>query len=618
MTICTPASISRYPMNRLEFIQHRNLRNFTAIAIACALCLCLMPPPLSAQQPTSTSTSVTALLPSRKIAIGERGIYAIQVNNGTLAEIPKAIKVEGLTIVYQGQNTNLSVVKNSAGQNTRTNQTQYYYRISGETEGTFTIPSLTLDVRNKPYTTQAVELVVFKRKAGDLTLDASKPYFLRLTSPKTSIYVNEVVPLELTAFVRGRNSIDDIDPPNLKNENMIIKSFQRNLTQENLTIDGYEFSVVKIQGAIFPLQSGEQVLEQASLNCRFIDRSSRSGGGFRSFFANLQSRTLQSNSLSFDVKPLPKEGKPATFSGAVGNFDMEIKITPRKLQIGDPISVDITVEGVGNFDRLAAPTFLIKDPEKWRTYEARKIIDPNEQSDGVVSGKCNFTQIVIPLSETSELPSYEISYFNPETEQYETRQTLPIPLDITADTRLTSAGAAIVTNGHSGGASIITAPPTPNFDDILFIRKGAPHFRSIQGALQHRPLFWLIQFVPLLLLTWILGIALMRFAKTRGFGVKKEVTHIDYVQLQSQVNNSATARAGYYKKIEECLSAWQQQTKQPLNTQPESVTVGYNALNSRCQWILYGAPDKDRNAPPTDRETTEANQILDQLSQHLR
>ena len=603
-------------MNRLILSLRQNWKRSTVIAFALALHL--FPIPLVAQQPTSSSTSVTGLLHSRKIAIGEKGIFAILVNNGTLSEIPKAIKADGLTIEYQGQNTNLSVVNNSAGQSIRTNQTQYYFKVSGETEGTFTIPPLTLDVRSKAYTTQAAELIIFKRKAGDLTLDASKPYFLRLTSPKTSIYVNEIVPLELTAFVRGRNSIDDIDPPSLKNEDMIIKPFQRNLTQENLTLDGYDFSVVKIQGSAFPLQSGEQVLQQASLNCRFIDRSARSGGGFRSFFANLQSRTLQSNSLTFSVKPLPKEGKPATFSGAVGQFDMEIKASPRKLQIGDPISIDITIEGVGNFDRLAAPTFLIKNPDKWRTYEARKIIDPNEQSDGVVSGKCNFSQIVIPLSETSELPSFEISYFNPETEQYESRQSLPIPLDISADTRAAPTAGATGVNGQSSGVTSFASPPVPNFNDILYIMKGAPHFRSIQASLHHRPLFWFIQLIPLILLSWILGIALIRFAKSRGFGAEKKESHADYEQLHSQVKGSASARAGYYKKIEECLTAWQQQTKQPLNSQPNTIAVGYNALNSRCQWILYGAPATDRNAPPTDRETTEANQILSQLSQHLR
>ncbi len=194
---------------------------------------------------------------------------------------------------------------------------------------------------------------------------------------------------------------------------------------------------------------------------------------------------------------------------------------------------------------------------------------------------------------------------------------MAIPLEISADTRSSAAGVALSGSGHSSGA-MATSPPVPNFDDILFITKSPPHLRSIQASIQHRPLFWLIQFIPLLLLTWILGIALIRFAKARGFGAKKVSDMVDYNQLQSQLSESTSARGGYYKKIEECLSAWQQQTKLALNTQPESVAVGYNALNSRCQWVLYGAPDKDRNAPLTDRETTEARQILELLSQHLR
>jgi len=604
MIVHHPVPNSINLINLVEFTYRSNT------AIVLALLLCLLPVSLFAQQPVTRSTRVTGLLHSRKIAIGERGVYALQVENGTLEEPPKVIKVPGLTIVFQGQNTNLSI-KNGVS----SNQTLYYFTISGETEGTFTIPSLSFNIRGKIYSTKPADLVVFKRKAGDLTLDASKPYFLRLTTPKTSLYVNQIVPLELTTFVRGQGSLYEIGAPDLKNENMVIKPFQRNIAQGNMLIDGYEYSTAKIQGAVYSIRAGEQILEQANLRCRLIDRSNQVGGGLRSLFTQTVTRTLQSNSLIFDVKPLPDEGKPSTFSGAVGDFNMEIKASPVRLKTGDPISVDITIQGIGNFDVLAAPVFLLKDPKKWRTYEARKIIDPSEISDGMLAGKSTFTQIVIPLSDTSELPSFEISYFNPETEKYVTRQTMPIPLEITVDTTAAIGGAAA---GHVVGPAIFTAPPTPNFNDILFIRTGSPHIRSIQASIQHRPVFWLVQLVPLLLLTWVLGIALIRLAKARGFRIKKTNTHIDYNQLQSQVNGSSSARAGYYKKIEECLAAWQQQTKQPLNSQPESVAVGFNALDSRCQWILYGAPDNDRNAPPTDRETTEANQILDTLSQHLR
>lgn len=575
-----------------------------------AATLCLLPHLAPAQQ-SGRETSVTGILNSRKIAIGEKGLYAIQVDNGTLDDAPNTIDAPNLSIAFQGKNSSLKIVNGVSS-----NHTIYYYMVSGASEGNFTIPSVSLTVRGKAYTTKPATLVIFKRKAGDLTLDASKPYFLRLTTPKTSLYVNQIVPLELTTFVRGQGSIYEIGAPDLKNENMIIKRFQRNVSQGNMAIDGYEYSTAKIQGAIYPIQPGEQILEPAKLRSRLLDRSNRGGGGLRSLFTQTVTRTLQSNSLVFDVKALPAEGKPATFSGAVGDFDMEIKASPLKLQTGDPISVDITVQGVGNFDVLAAPTFLINDSKKWRTYDARKIIDPNETSDGALPGKCTFTQIVIPLVNTTELPAFEISFLNPETGQYVTRRTQPIPVEITADIRPASSAAAIATGDHSAGP-IVTAPPTPNFDDILFIRKDSPHTRSIQAAIQHRKGFWIAQLIPLLLLGWILIIALLRFAKSRGFGSKKEESNIDYRQVLATVNHSPTARSGYYKQIEDCLDAWQKQAKTPLNAQAESIKVGFNALNSRCQWILYGAPEQDRNAPPTDRETTEARQILDTLSQNL-
>ncbi len=169
---------------------------------------------------------------------------------------------------------------------------------------------------------------------------------------------------------------------------------------------------------------------------------------------------------------------------------------------------------------------------------------------------------------------------------------------------------------HSAGSAPIAVPPLPNFDDILSIRTNTPHLRKLQATLPHRPAFWIIQLVPLLLLLWILGLAALRFAKARGFGAGKADKTPDYRQLRSEVLGTS-ARAEFYKKIEECLAAWKKQSKRGLASQPESVAAGFKALDSRCQWILYGAPGKDRNTPPNQRETDEAKQILDHLSQHL-
>src|SRR5690606_24371467 len=124
-----------------------------------------------------------------------------------------------------------------------------------------------------------------------------------------------------------------------------------------------------------------------------------------------------------------------------------------------------------------------------------------------------------------------------------------------------------------------------------------PHVQSLQASLPQRPAFWIIQLVPLILLLWILGIAALRFAKARGFGTGKAEKALDYNQLRSRVDGSSV-RADFYKRIEECLEVWKNQAQQALNSQPEAVAVGFKALDSRCQWILYGAPDKDRNSLP--------------------
>src|SRR5207244_11392551 len=63
---------------------------------------------------------------------------------------------------------------------------------------------------------------------------------------------------------------------------------------------------------------------------------------------------VKSDPVSLEVKALPA-GAPLTFSGAVGSFSMTAEANPKRVQIGDAITIKAAISGRGNFDRLHAP-----------------------------------------------------------------------------------------------------------------------------------------------------------------------------------------------------------------------------------------------------------------------
>ena len=76
---------------------------------------------------------------------------------------------------------------------------------------------------------------------------------------------------------------------------------------------------------------------------------------------------MKTNGASIDIKPLPTAGRPASFSGAVGDFTLATSAQPTKARTGDPVSMKVEIKGLGNFDRMEQPT--LTNTEGWRTYQ---------------------------------------------------------------------------------------------------------------------------------------------------------------------------------------------------------------------------------------------------------
>jgi len=156
-------------------------------------------------------------------------------------------------------------------------------------------------------------------------------------------------------------------------------------------------------------------------------------------------RTIPVTWHPFEVLPLPEEGRPADFSGAVGEFSIESTATPHSPAVGDIVVWTLRLNGSG---RLNGATFAAPEPDAsiFRVYQG----DAPEPEDGTVAATA---MRIVPLSPGDcALPAAKFAFFNPSTGQYEVAETQGPVLHV-AERRATS---------EAGVKSVDLASPNRN------------------------------------------------------------------------------------------------------------------------------------------------------------
>jgi hypothetical protein len=152
------------------------------------------------------------------------------------------------------------------------------------------------------------------------------------------------------------------------------------------------------------------------------------------------------------VLPLPEEGKPENFNGAVGNFQSKIQVTRNELKANEAFNLKMTISGKGNLKLIGAPALNL--PETFETYAPKVSESGNSKT---------FDYLVIPRSEGEfSLEGLDFSYFNPDQKKYVTVPAGQILIKVLPPDP-NSAGAQVY-SPHS------QVKETEN--DIRYIKKG--------------------------------------------------------------------------------------------------------------------------------------------------
>ncbi|MBI4566197.1 MAG: BatD family protein [Planctomycetes bacterium] len=148
------------------------------------------------------------------------------------------------------------------------------------------------------------------------------------------------------------------------------------------------------------------------------------------------------------VKSVPDEGKPASFTGAIGEFGISVDVAPRKARVGDPMTFTLVVTGRGNLEDVAAPD-LTQVPEfasRFKLYEATSETKGERRI---------FTYSLRPIAAAvTHVPAVPFSYFDVAKERYITIHTEPIEIEIAEAVRMEGGDIVVGGNGPRAGKSV--------------------------------------------------------------------------------------------------------------------------------------------------------------------
>ena len=151
--------------------------------------------------------------------------------------------------------------------------------------------------------------------------------------------------------------------------------------------------------------------------------------------------SAKSKTVKINVKPLPA-GKPDGFGGAVGNFTVSISSDKTELNLDEPMTVKVTVQGSGNFKLFETPK--VDFPSAFEKFEPKSQENISANNNGI-SGTKTFSYMVIARQNGEfEIPGVNFSFFDPASKSYKTVSTKPLNITVKGERDSTSAAVSTV------------------------------------------------------------------------------------------------------------------------------------------------------------------------------
>lgn len=285
--------------------------------------------------------------------------------------------------------------------------------------------------------------------------------YLKVVPAREEVYVGETVEVEIKAYLdAGIPLVHFARELSLEGEDFIFQPtvgpdvqkrkvgsrgeyhFQQERVGDRL------FNVLTYRTTMTPVKPGEFTLAPVDFNAIIqLPRANRPRNRPRSLLDSMlgdpfddpifdsvmnnrrRELRLQSAPVPVKVLPLPTEGRPEHFEGAIGRFSVDVRADKQSLEVDEALTLTAAITGHGNFERIGGLPADEETEASWKSYPPK--INFSSTDDLDLSGEKQFEYTYIATAPAGVAPRLRFCYFDPEEKRYVDWAAEPIPVTVT-------------------------------------------------------------------------------------------------------------------------------------------------------------------------------------------
>lgn len=506
----------------MELVLSMNKRRLYLAAAIMLLFLILSAPVSYCQE---KEIELTASVDADKIGLEDILYFTVQVKGKDLSDVPvpSLPEIEGFSVMGSSRSTSqqFQIIGSKAESSISYN---YVYSLKPQKKGIFTLPSVKITYKNVTYSTTPIKIEVkegavkktapqrrrsvfddffnnndndnndfFRNRMGEQQ-EIGDEIILERSPASAEVYVGEQVVLYTYLYAADVDIFNLVPSSDPSLEGFWIEESTLNPQETRTQVQRgnkiYTRFTLRRQ-VLFPTKAGEFNIPSMSLDMTVR----RIGFGSMGFS---QKVSRKSNIVKIKALPLPRDNMPSDFTGAVGRFDIEAKLSKSKVKAGEAVNLIVTYKGTGNMKDIRPPS--LQENQQFTLYGPELSQDIGLRGS-VWGGEKTWKYILVPKAPGEIVfGPFSAVYFDPAEKKYITKSSGALKLDVEE-----GSGTAV-------SPAFVSQEPQLQQNDINYIRDSEGVLEDESQLLLEKPFVWVLLSMPLLA---NLGIFVFGFIQTK-------------------------------------------------------------------------------------------------------
>ena len=388
-------------------------------------------------QAFADKVSFTASAPDA-VVVGDQFRLSYTVTTQKVKDF-RAPSIKGFDVLMGPSRSQQSSTQIVNGNVTSTSSITFTYILMANTAGEYTIGGASIVADGNQMVSNSVKIKVLPQDqnsnggqggssahSSSGTSVSDQDLFITATASKTNVFEQEAFVLTYKIYTRESNlQLNNAKLPDFKgfHSQEIEMTTNARWTPEHYRGRNY-YTTVYRQFVLFPQQSGKLYIDPAQFQMT-IGKPVQSDDPFDAFFNGGSNvieikKSIATPKIAINVSPLPT-GKPADFSGGVGEFTVSSSINSKELKTNDAITIKLVISGTGNLKLISNPE--IKFPEDFEVYDPKVDNQVRLTREGLTGNRV-IEYLAIPRhAGTYKIPGVSFSYFDIRSKSYKTLKT---------------------------------------------------------------------------------------------------------------------------------------------------------------------------------------------------